>query len=192
VATLVLHFKNKKVYVSRSLRNCSCLLSHASKPAVLGGVTGPARGGGAVCGGGTAAACGGGVRLLWLFTAAVLRLRLSAGLLAAGLRLLRLFAAAGLRLRLSAGLRLLWLFAAAGLRLRLSAGLRLRLSAGLRLLAAGLRLYAAAPAGLRRRLLLLLAADPQPSSCGIVGLNQPIGESGSGGRVGWGCAVGGG
>ena len=67
-------------------------------PAVLGGVTGPARGGGAVCGGGTAAACGGGVRLLWLFTAAVLRLRLSAGLLAAGLRLLRLFAAAGLRL----------------------------------------------------------------------------------------------
>ena len=90
-----------------------------------------------------------------------------------------------------------WLFqtfrllAAAGLRLFAAAGLWLLVSAvGLWLLAAGLRLSAAAPAGLRRHLLLLLAADPQPSSCGIVGENHPNGESGSGGRVGEGCAVG--
>ena len=80
---------------------------------------------------------------------------------------------------------------AAGL---LTAGLRLRLhtmgllllatglwlpSTGLLLLVAELRLLA----GLR----LPLAADPQPSNCGIVVSNHPIGESG---WAGAGCSVG--
>ena len=51
----------------------------------------------------------------------------------------------------------------------------------------------AAPGGagvLRLVMLLMLAADPQPSSCGIVWWKQPSCESGSGGRVGEGCAAG--
>ena len=106
------------------------------------------------------------------------------GLLAAGLL------TAGLRLRLHAmGLLLLatelWL-PSTGL-LLLVAGLRV-LSAGVRLLAGGLRLLLMAGlrlflAGLR----LPLEADPQPSNCGIVESNHPIGESG---RAGAGCSVG--
>ena len=95
---------------------------------------------------------------------------LAAGLLTAGLWL----HAAGLLL-LATGL---WVLTT-GLLLLLVAGLRL-LSAGLRLLAVGLQLLLAA-------LRLQLVADPQPSSCGIVVSNQPIGESG------WaraGCSVG--
>merc|ERR1711911_13358 len=106
-------------------------------------------------------------------------LLLAAGLLTAGLRL-RLHTL-GLLL-LATGL---WL-PATGL-LLLVAGLRL-LSAGMRLLAGGLRLLLMAglrlfPAGLR----LPLAADPQPSNCGIVESNHPIGESG---WAGAGCSVG--
>ena len=95
---------------------------------------------------------------------------LTAGLLTAGLRLHAtglLLLATGLWLP-ATGLLLL----SAGLRL-LAGGLRLLLVAGLRLFLAGLRLH--------------LAADPQPSNCGIVESNQPIGESG------WaraGCLVG--
>ena len=106
------------------------------------------------------------------------------GMLAAGLL------TAELRLRLHAmGLLLLatglWL-PSTGL-LLLVAGLRL-LSAGVRLLAGGLRLLLMAGlrlflAGLR----LPLSAEPQPSNCGIVESNQPIGESG---WAGAGCSVG--
>ena len=113
-----------------------------------------------------------------------LRTLLKVGLrlpIAAGLGMLR----AGL---LTTGLRLhaAWLLLLATGLWVLTTGLLL-LVAGLRLLSAGLRLLAGELRRLQGGLRLQLAADPQPSSWGIVVSNQPIGES-SWARAG--CSVG--